>query len=290
MNILKSNAAQRWAAVAVWGGAMALGASSALAGPTSALYISDGSTIRVRQGDAIINSWLTTSHDEFALAVNSTVRTFSQGFVSTLSHEYTLGGAPTGVTYENTVGCCFRDGTTDGTYNYATRSGDVYQFNSDWTNALAIPGLTGQGLSAAITYDYRKDMFWVASGELMIGVSRTGVIVPFYSFYMSESILNDLSALAFDPADNTLWISSYQLNGTVLQQYSTAPNTQGSLKRVPLSREVIDFQPTGMEFALRSDGPVTSVPEPGSLLLVLSSLLGLGVCRRKALNTASASA
>lgn len=79
MKTQKSDAAQRWAAVAICGGAMLLGASTALAGPTSALYMSNGNSISVRQGDVFINTWATTSPDEYSLAINSTVRTYSEG-------------------------------------------------------------------------------------------------------------------------------------------------------------------------------------------------------------------
>lgn len=265
--------------------ALMLGLSNASAGPTSALYMNDGSTIHVRQGDVYINSWA-VSPDEYSLAVGSTVRSYSQGFVSLLSHEYTLGGVPTGATYENTVGCCFRDGTTDGTYNYAMRQSSAqhlaYQFNSDWTNPQAFEALNG-GWGSAIAYDYRTDTFWVAAPSLIANISRTGVVDISHTFFLSTGANPDLSSLAFDPADNTLWLWSYNgFASNMLHQYSTALNTQGSLPRAPLSSEVIGFSAVGMEFALPSDGPVVSVPEPGSLLLMLSGLVGLGLQRRKA--------
>jgi len=80
------------------------------AGPARPLYLSTGSQIQVLQFNSIIDSW-TTGEQEFSIAVDMTVRTWSQGnqFLSLLGKEYLLDGTPTGATYANDVGCCFRE-------------------------------------------------------------------------------------------------------------------------------------------------------------------------------------
>ena len=118
--------------------------TSTKAGPLSPLYLSTGSTVEVLQSTTILDSW-STGEQEYSIAVQGTVRTWSQGnpVLSLLGHEYTLDGIPTGASYPNSVGCCFRDGTTDGQFNYAVRqvAGDdeIYRFNLDWTNPQLFP-------------------------------------------------------------------------------------------------------------------------------------------------------
>ena len=105
--------------------ALLLLATSAAA-QTSALYATSGSgtkPIYVIQNGVVTNQITqTTGNQALALAVGSSIRTVGYyGVTGTLGQEYTLGGTPVGAPYaNNSGGCCFLDGTTDGRYNYAS--------------------------------------------------------------------------------------------------------------------------------------------------------------------------
>lgn len=159
--------AARWSVLLVACASFAPGA--AWAGPTSRLYLSTDSQIAVLEGTTIVDSWV-TGEQEYALAVDTTVRTWAQGnpLLSPLGREYRLDGTTTGATFANEVGCCFRDGATDGRFNYAVRAGAsagaVYRFKHDWTDPQVMPfsptytrDLTG------IAYDSSDDTLWLAS-------------------------------------------------------------------------------------------------------------------------------
>lgn len=247
------------------------------------------SQILVVQGNAQIDAWPTISRGEASLAINSTVRTYGEGDPAgrNLGHEYLLNGTPTGATYVNTVGCCFRDGTTDGVHNYATRNAHVYEFNADWSNPQQII-YNFQEAFFGIAYDSTNDSFWVSDhgGDrvMIFNVGRAGNLGNF--FYTAHQTGLGPSALALDPADHTLWLYS-PLDGFnspgILEQYSTAPNTEGSAARTPLSSLAFNAPVLAAEFALNSPAapPGGSIPEPASVMLLASGLIGLWASRRK---------
>lgn len=259
---------------------LAVIAGPAAAGPTSPLYVTDSISIYVLQGGAIVDQWdhgiepgLPGIH---TMAVGSTVRTYPQSTQSgTVGSEFALDGSPTGVLYDNTAGCCFRDGTTDGVHNYALRQSvadPIYRFDSDWTNPEALhyrPGGAELGEITGITYDYRTTSLWLVDRSLVYNMSLTGDILGYFLTGFGNAYG---SSLAFDPADNTLWVTTYESGQGVLRQYSTAAN--GPISRPALDTIVLPgMYLVGAEFALQMSVP-TGVPEPSTWAMLI---LGFGM-------------
>jgi len=256
------------------------------AGPISPLYVSDGEKIQVFQGLGVIDSWL-TGEQEFSIAVSSSVKTWSQGnpALSLLGREYLLDGTPTGTTYLNSVGCCFRDGTTDGTYNYAVRllagSQAIYRSNLDWTDPqifpLEFPSLSA-GLSG-ITYDSSDGTFWLATADTSFGsivhITNDGKLIS----YFGAGAANVNVSLAYDRADDTLWLYIPRpLGGSELVQFATSDDMTHA--NFPLFRQPVSGFAYGIEFALQND--TTPVPEPATITLLgtaFAMMLGLGARR-----------
>lgn len=252
-------------------------------GTTSPLYVTDFSgVVHVVQGTAQTNSWIDQNSSiglqpNPAIAVRDTVQTFPQAIPlsgTSVGAEYSIAGVATGVTYSNTVGCCFRDGTTDGTYNYAIRQAPgtdlIYRFGLDWSNPEALPGFSGQELSG-ITYDPRNNTFWTMSGSLVLNLNLTTNDFP-AAFYLA---LAGDGAIAFDAADQTLWILQYQsFVGTTFQQFSSEA---GLNFRQPLQTFTLPFGVAGAEFALQN----SAVPEPGTWAMLLLGFGGIGFALRR---------
>jgi hypothetical protein len=237
--------------------------------PISPLYLTRNGSISVVQGGGVVNSWPSPSYGELPIAVDDTVRTwgYHAGFIG---HEYTLNGVATGTAYWNTFGGAFYDGTTDGAANYSVHypSGNVYQFNSDWTTpTLLFSGLFGV---MGITYDPTDTSLWLLeyANNSVLGTQvqhRTlsgGMIgVPFFTGYKVTA------ALALDHADNSLWlVDNANSANSVLRQYSKAG--------APLSSQSL-----GPGFVYGGEFAFTSVPDHAntSMLLLGSGLLCAGL-------------
>ncbi|MGH8638878.1 MAG: PEP-CTERM sorting domain-containing protein [Burkholderiales bacterium] len=273
-------------------------AEMAVAGPTSPLYLSTGTQIQVLQGESVLDSW-PTGEQEYSIAVDTTLKTWTQGSpaLSLLGREYLLDGTPTGGTYVNTVGCCFRDGTTDGKFNYAIRvapvNNEIYRFNLDWTDPRlmtfgTVAGGPIEGDSTGIAYDSSDDTFWLAQSNLgssvsvVLHVSRSGGVISFFGVPRQA---HDPS-LAYDPADNTLWLYlSGPLGGpSQLLQYSTSDALNGP-PRSPLSSQPGSGYVPAMEFQLHQTAP--AIPEPSIAALLGAGLAALLCLRTRRRNHAS---
>jgi DNA-binding beta-propeller fold protein YncE len=138
----------------------------------------------------------------------------------------------------------------------------VYQTARDYTNPTVIFSIGAYG-NSGITYDAANRSLWISNwrDNTVTDYSLSGTLLS-SSFYSVNP-----QALALDPADQTLWlVNGY--NG-LLAQYSTAG--------VLLSTGPYVGYAYGAEFDL---APTT--PEPGTLILFSSGILGLaGVLRRK---------
>jgi len=253
------------------------------AGPVSPLYLTTGSQVYVIQGTGVVDSW-PSGEQEFSIAVDTTVRTYSQGnpVLSLLGHEYGIDGTPTGASYLNTVGCCFRDGTTDGMFNYAARTGagvdGIYRFDRNWSGSQLLPFLPGLvGGATGIAYDSSDDTFWVAiaspigSAIPVVHITRGGVQLSLFSGGTGSGNV----ALAYDRADDTLWLYVATPNASELRQFSTsdAPGFKPPLSTMP----GIGFV-AGMEFALQQEP--SAIPEPASAVLLCSGLVVIAALRR----------
>lgn len=117
-----------------------------------------------------------------------------------------VDGTPTGASYLNTVECCFRDGTTDGVYNYAIRDdfgGNVVsRFVLDCTNPEAVDyrlNFSGTlGEFSGMTWDLRDNTFWFSGGGgLLANASASGDLL---SLLLLDVDLAS-TGLAFDSAD-----------------------------------------------------------------------------------------
>jgi hypothetical protein len=169
--------------------------------------------------------------------------------------EYTLDGIYTGVDFPyppvgSTV--AFYDGTTNGSANFSVDyiGGGVYQFGTDWTNPVRLFNVPANYLG--ITYDATNDSLWLATNGLTIenrsltGVVRSSFAVPFFGS----------SALALDPADNTLWLGTPSTRGT-FYQYSKS----GVLLDTVTYPTLVNQEILGGEFAF--------VPEPSSAVITV---------------------
>jgi len=250
------------------------GVAHAGPGPISPLYLTyyGSSNIVVVQGNSVIQTFpeAYSPGNELPIAVWGDVRTTGYSPSHSTGGQYTLGGAPTGTSYalpSVISGGGAYDSTSDGSHNYLVDYyfGGVYQTARDFTNPVAL--FNAGANNVGITYDAANNSLWISgygSSTTVADYSLNGALLSSFS---TGQLYN--SALALDPADQTLWLVN-GLNGN-LEQYSQA----GVLLSVGPN---VGF-PYGGEFNLE---PATTTPEPGTLVMFGSGILGLaGVLRRK---------
>ncbi len=197
-------------------------ASSALSqAQTSTYYLTAGDqdlNFAVAHG-AVVHSWTQQYSEEYPLAVSGgTIRT--TGIRSGLpGGGYRLDGSPLMANFSHSVtDARFFDGATDGRHNYSVDydTGNVYRFETDWSGAQLL--FTGAAGDLGITYDASDRTLWILnfdSGEVRHHTLQGALLGSF-----STGLL-DTGALALDPSDGTLWLTS-QITKGVLYQYRSA--------------------------------------------------------------------
>lgn len=253
-----------WATLALAG----LFACSAEAGvgPVSKYYLvgvyfeGEEARIDVVQGPNHINSWALAYGFEFAVAVDSTIRTLDAE--AGPGGEYTLDGVPTGNTYA-WPGFRTWDSTTDGAHNYLVDwDGDeVYMTNADYSAPTLMYRLPANDW-LGITYDPTNNSLWLAahSGGDVINVDMAGNILSAFN-----TGLRNQAALALDHADGSLWLVKWTQNGDFYQF-----DKSGNLLSTVHYDGLVDVNPLGGEFA---------IPGPAALPLLVAG--GLFATKRR---------
>lgn len=256
-------------------------AAPAYAGPVSTLYLTNVSSksLYTVQGDAVTGSAPTyCNHCEQPIAVYGDVRTMGNG--SGFGGRYNLDLTQTGTTYVQSTNVGLVDGATDGRRNYAVATGfggnpsGVYAFDREWGDPTLLFLLDDGARASGITYDPTNSTLWLqatldtpngAAGELR-NYQMDGRLMTSHSDLVG-------GALAMDYADNTLWV----VRGPT--QYFDQYSRSGVLLQTTSYAGLVGKNGTGAEFDLAA--AATTVPEPGSLVMALTSLAGLLLVNRR---------
>lgn len=243
--------------------------ASALAGPVSTYYLSNGQQLYAAQGSSKLWTTATAHPDELAIAVDTSIRTIGSTIPNTsgAGRKYTLGGANIGPDYAHPAGIGFvYDGASDGQHNYTVDlgTGNVFRLDPDWANPQLL--FTAPGGSEAwlgITYDPTNDSLWLSgwNSTHVYNYSMGGVFLGGF-----EAAHTSLAALARDPADGTLWLANAMVWGS-FEQYHL-----GQLVDTQSYPGMINV--LGGEFAV-------SVPEPNTMVLAGLAASGLAVASRR---------
>lgn len=200
-----------------------------------------------------------------------TVRTGNY-YSGNAGHEYTLGGLYTGTSYAATLPGLHHDSASDGTYNYTT---------SYWSDEVGTPG-------RAV---WRTTTDWNAPVKLF------------------DTVGSNVSGIAYDPRDGTLWISEwgfspsvrhYTMKGTLLGSFNPVGRYATSLALDPRDGTLwmSGYSEAGYFYQYSTDGSLLgstyfpelagkitlggempAIREPGVFALMLAGLTLLGLYR-----------
>jgi hypothetical protein len=202
-----------------------------------------------------------------ALVVLESIKMLGQ-FGGQVGHEYDLNGNPLAGTYPNPGWTDCYDGATDGVHNWTIAHNHFPNFpllvsDADWANIQE--AFTPLRRSSGVTYDASTGTLWVTNtvgdSDRVQQYDLNGNVL----FEFPVSIPGGY-AIAWDPADDTLWIpGSWGTNH--LFQYDKLGNLLQEVDVPGLSDRVL-----GAEF---------QIPEPTSGALIVLGLGGLAVYRRR---------
>jgi hypothetical protein len=184
------------------------------------------------------------------------------------------------------------DGTSDGTRNYTVDqiNANVIATDLNWQNPSVLFSLPGSGRDyIGVAYDPRNNSLWISGYEtdVIADYSLNGTLLSSFntglpiSPYITGAY--GAQALAFDPADSTLWFAYSGFN--TLYQYSTS----GVFLQSGIPNGLPTYFNTGGNDAGDFAEPVPSVPEPTSFALLGSGLIGLTMMRRRKLSRTASS-
>jgi DNA-binding beta-propeller fold protein YncE len=153
----------------------------------------------------------------------------------------------------------------------------------NWQNPNVLFTFPVDGEYIGITYDPNNNSLWL--GDYITGVISDYTLTGTFLSSFTTSLIP--VALAFDPADGTLWFS--QDESSTLYQYTTSGSflQSGTPSGLPVSigEGPNRRQPDSFNRYVAGDfaEPVSSVPEPTTLALLGTGLLGLAMMRRRKL-------
>lgn len=240
---------------------------------TSTYYITDYNSGRIEavRGGAVVNSVPSaySANSELPIAVYGDVRTTSY-LAGGNGGQYSLGLVSTGTSYTN-AGQDIFDGTTNGTSNFSVdyATGNVFAYARDWSNPSLLFNAGFAGNIVGITYDNANNSLWLQTYQ-GAGANTTSTILD---YSLNGTLLSSFDAghgsyygaLAYDPADGTLWFADMYFSATI-EQYTTAGTYLQSVNVAGLG--IVSY---GGEFDLQTLR-TTSTPEPATLIS-----LGVGV-------------
>ena len=252
-------------------------------GPTGIYYLTagdNGNNWRVQGTNAVSSTQANSigNGGEYAIAVSNDIRTLGNGNSGgdsgqRLGSLYGLNFNYLNVDYPYpTPGTrYFYDGTTDGSFIYAVDygSGEVMRFNMDWTSpTLMFDTGFGGFNSLGITYDSSNNSLWVSQwgGNEVRNYSMGGSLL---SSFNATNFANSLTALAYDPLSDTLWMGSQIAQGNFSEYTKT-----GNLLQTQIYGALVPENTLGGEFQ------IAPVPEPTTLALTGIAMSGAWFAHR----------